>query len=154
MLDLMDNVNYIVNKYADMICRIAYQYTRNIHEAKDIMQEVFVKMLKKLPFKDEEYLKAWLIRVTINQSKDFLKSKHRKNVPLEEGLQIAAKQQEDGLEELQQLPYDDRNIIYLYYYEGYSTKEIGKLLGKSANAVALKLLRARERLKSLIEESE
>lgn len=150
----MDNVNYIVNTYSDMICRIAYQYTRNIHESKDIMQEVFLKMLKKLPFKDEEYLKAWLIRVTINQSKDFLKSKHRKNVPLEDGLHIAAKPHDDGLEELQQLPYLDRSIIYLYYYEGYSTKEIGKILGKTANAVALKLSRAREKLKCLIEESE
>lgn len=147
------NINYIVNAYGDMLYRVAYQYTRNRSEAEDITQDVFVAMLKKMHFKSEEHLKAWLIRVVINKSINYLKSSRKKVLSLDENIDVEAKHSEtDEIEELQELPEFDRSVIYLYYYEGYSIKEIAKITGKSANSINIRLFRAREKLKTLLEE--
>ena len=147
------NINYIVNTYGDMLYRVAYQYTRNRSEAEDITQDVFVAMLKKLPFKSEEHLKAWLIRVAINKSINYLKSSRKKVLSLDENIDVATEHRDRAeIEELQELPEFDRNVIYLYYYEGYSIKEIAKITGKSANSINIRLFRAREKLKTLLEE--
>ena len=149
--DIKD-INYIVNTYSDMLFRLAYQYTRNSSESEDIVQDVFMAMLKKIPFKTEEYLKAWLIRVAINKSKNYLKSMRKKVLALDENIKVPTYTHEDGLEEITLLPEFDRNVIYLYYYEGYSIKEIAKITGKSANSINIRLCRAREKLKNLLEE--
>lgn len=148
------NINYIVDTYGDMLYRVAYQYTRNRSEAEDITQDVFVAMLKKMPFKSEEHLKAWIIRVAINKSINYLKSNRKKVLSLDENIDVAGEQafDRDEIEELQSLPRFDRSVIYLYYYEGYSIKEIAKITGKSANSINIRLFRAREKLKTLLEE--
>lgn len=147
------NINYIVNTYGDMLYRVAYQYTRNRSEAEDVTQDVFVAMLKKLPFKSEEHLKAWLIRVAINKSINYLKSSRKKVLSLDENIDVATEHRDRAeIEELQELPEFDRSVIYLYYYEGYSIKEIAKITGKSANSINIRLFRAREKLKTLLEE--
>ncbi len=95
----------------------------------DIVQEVFVKQLtKRVIFKDEEHIKSWLIRVTINQCLDYKKSliTKKSTVPIE-NMEIPFEQKEgEILEELQLLKEDERNDLYLYYYEGYKIKEICK----------------------------
>lgn len=148
------NINYIVDTYGDMLYRVAYQYTRNRSEAEDITQDVFVAMLKKMPFKSEEHLKAWIIRVAINKSINYLKSNRKRVLSLDENIDVAGEQNFDReeIEELQSLPRFDRSVIYLYYYEGYSIKEIAKITGKSANSINIRLFRAREKLKTLLEE--
>lgn len=148
------NMNYVVNTYGDMLYRLAYQYTRNSSESEDIAQDVFVAMLKKMPFKSEEHLKAWLIRVAINKSKNYLKSARKKVLSLDENIDVAGPplKEDDGLEELKLLPEFDRSVIYLYYYEGYSVREIAKMTGKSANSINIRLSRSREKLKTLLEE--
>lgn len=148
------NINYVVNTYGDMLYRLAYQYTRNSSESEDIAQDVFVAMLKKMPFKSEEHLKAWLIRVAINKSKNYLKSARKKVLSLDENIDVAGPplKEDDGLEELNLLPEFDRSVIYLYYYEGYSVREIAKMTGKSANSINIRLSRSREKLKTLLEE--
>ena len=148
------NMNYVVNTYGDMLYRLAYQYTRNSSESEDIAQDVFVAMLKKMPFKSEEHLKAWLIRVAINKSKNYLKSARKKVLSLDENIDVAGPplKEDDGLEELNLLPEFDRSVIYLYYYEGYSVREIAKMTGKSANSINIRLSRSREKLKTLLEE--
>lgn len=60
-------IEYVVEKYSDMVVRIAYQNLKNQADDEDVTQEVFIKLLKQPDFNDEEHLKAWLIRVTINQ---------------------------------------------------------------------------------------
>ena len=145
--------NNIVENYSDMIFRIAYQYLYNKYDAEDIAQEVFVKLLsRKVIFKDEEHVKSWLIRVTINQCLDYKKSlAKRSTVPIE-NMEISFTQKEEGiLEELQLLKEDERNILYLYYYEGYKIKEIAKILKQKQNTVNSKLTRARKKLKEIME---
>lgn len=145
--------NKIVENYSDMIFRIAYQYLYNKYDAEDIVQEVFVKLLsRKVIFKDEEHVKSWLIRVTINQCLDYKKSLvKRSTVPIE-NMEIPFEHKEEGiLEELQLLKEDERNILYLYYYEGYKIKEIAKILKQKQNTINSKLTRARKKLKEIME---
>ena len=153
-LETEEEYNQIVEMYSDMIFRIAYQNLWNISDAEDAVQDVFLKLLrqKKKSFHDYEHLKSWLIWVTINQCMDYKKSFFRKNmVPLDH-LEIPYEQGEQGiLEELYQLPEDTRNILYLHYYEGYTIREIAKILGKKQNTVNSKLTRGRNQLKKIME---
>ena len=155
MLNIQKEQQYskIVEKYSDMIFRIAYQYLFNNYDAEDIVQEVFVKLLtKKVIFKDEEHVKSWLIRVTINQCLDYKKTLAKRSVVPIENMEIPFEQKEEGiLEELQLLKEDERNILYLYYYEGYKIKEIAKILKQKQNTINSKLTRARKKLKEIME---
>ena len=144
----------IIDAYSDMVFRIAVQYTGNRQEAEDITQDAFLAMLKKMPFNSAEHAKRWLIRVTINKCKDYFKSAKRKNLPLDENLSASYVGENERLEELEKLEPLDRSIIYLFYYEGYSAKEIAKMTGKTRNAVNIRLSRARNTLRELLEEGD
>lgn len=151
-----NNMEDIVEKYSDMILRIAYQNLKNKNGAEDILQEVFVKLIsvKNRPL-EEEHLKAWLIRVTVNLCKNYWKAAWiRKTVPLEENwLQIS----ENNItlwEELWSLPAKYRNTLYLYYYEGYTVPEISVILQIPLNTAYTHLQRAKEKLKVIILEEE
>ena len=144
----------IVELFSDMIYRIAYQNLFHVSDAQDVVQDVFLKLLKHkdLCFQDDEHLKSWLIKVTINQCLDYKKSFFRRNTIPMECLDIPYEPEEQEImEELYQLPTDYRNILYLYYYEEYTIKEIAKILGKKQNTVNSKLTRGRKRLKKLME---
>lgn len=73
-----------INKFSDTVFCIAFQYTKNRSDAEDVLQEVFLKLVKKPPLtKNDGELKAWLIRVTINKSKDFLRANKRRRTALQ-----------------------------------------------------------------------
>ena len=153
-----ETVRAVIGCYGDMVMRIAYQNTRDRAESEDIVQEVFLALfLRPLP-KSEEHLKAWLIRVTINKSRNVLKAARRKVLPLDERIAPPSSwerpSEAEVLEALFALPFDERNALYLFYYEGYSAKEIGKLLRRSENAVYILLSRARKRLRIIWEEED
>ena len=146
----------LVEAYADLILRLAYTYCGHTQDAQDICQTVFLKLLEKAPaFQSPEHEKAWIIRTTANACKDLLKSHWRKtSVPLEAAASVPAPQAEEGslLEAVNQLPPQYRAVIYLYYYEGYSAKEIARLLGSNPATVSTRLRRGRARLKALLEQ--
>lgn len=157
MLHIQTEKEYVrvVEQYSDMIFRIAYQNLLHIHDAEDVVQDVFLKLLRQRDkcFDDSEHLKSWLIRVTINQCLDYKRSFFRKNTVPYEDLEIPYEQEDSGIwEELSRLPKDYRNILYLYYYEGYTIKEIADILGKKQNTVNSKLTRGRKRLKKQMEQ--
>lgn len=149
-----DMITHIVEQYSDMLMRIAYQYTHSMEESKDIMQDTFLALLDKRIFLSEEHIKHWLIRVVINKSKNYLKSAARKTVPLDETNLLFTPQERETITELDQLGDLDRNIIYLHYYEGYSLKEVSKILKITQNTVYIRVTRARQKLKNLIEDGE
>ncbi len=134
--------------------RIAYRYTRSTAESEDIMQDTFLALMDKRTFSSVEHIKRWLIRVVINKSKNHLKSAARKTLPLDETAVSFSPQEREVISELDKLGPTDRNIIYLHYYEGYSLKEIGKILRLTQNAVYIRVTRARKKLKNLMEEGE
>lgn len=143
-----DSFSYAFTQYADTVYRVAVHNSVNAADAEDITQEVFLRLLKspKL-FKDGEHLKAWLIRVTINLCRDQLR-KNRADSVNEKYIKDEPVSDENAvLEAVRALPENYRNTIYLHYYEGYTAKEIGKILGAKENTVLSWLSRGREALR-------
>lgn len=145
-------VNQAINLYADTVKRICVLHLKNSSDTEDIFQEVFLKYaLSSILFESKEHEKAWMIRVTINQCKDFMKSIfRRKTISLEEVVSLSDEQKEDYREVMEavlSLPQKYKDVVYLYYYEGYSAVEIGEMLGKNVNTVYTLLARSREKLK-------
>lgn len=157
MIEIQDEKGYIgiVEAYSDMLYRIALQNLRTVQDAEDVVQEVFLKLLKlkKRSFEDQEHLKAWMIRVTLNQCTDLKRSiLRRKERDIKEELYLYDEKKDSLLEEIMELPTEERNIIYLYYYEGYSIREIAEIMQKKQNTVNSKLTRARKKIKQMLEE--
>ncbi len=154
-------IKQIFTNYGRMVLQIAYQNTADMSEAEDITQEVFLKLIRNIKdFNDNEHIKAWLIRVTINQCKDYFKSfRFRKNIAFTEE-NLSSEYYTDNyldsgdkqvFEELKKLPPKYRNVIYLYYIEEYTVPEIAKLLASNENTVSSWLRRAKKKLKMNME---
>lgn len=144
-----------------MVFRIALNSTKNVTIAEDITQEVFIKVIEHhMIFESCEHEKAWLIRVTINLSKSYFRTAwFRKTTDLTEEINTEdyitmTLEQQNLLEQLNHLKAQDRNIVYLFYYEEYSTQEIGELLGMNKNTVSTRLRRAKSKLKVLLKGDE
>lgn len=148
-----------VHKYKDTVFRVAYSYCKNKSDAEDISQEVFLKYYTAFPnISDESEEKAGLIRVTINKSKDLLKSSwYSKRCDcdnLRETYQINAAQSE-LLDVVLSLPDKYKIVIHLYYYEQYTISEISKITGRKPSTVQTQLQRGRKLIeKKLKEENE
>ncbi len=141
-----------VEKYKNAVFRAAYSYTRNHADSEDITQETFLKLLKsEKHFDSEENVKAWLLRVAINLSKDYLKSSWLiKRTELEENIALK-KEKELSLDEaMAKLTPIIRTAVYLHYYMGYSVKETAKLLGISESNVKIRLKRGRDALREFL----
>ena len=149
-----EEVSRLVETYRSMLLRLACTRLENPADAEDVAQEVFLKLLTAHPaFRDAEHEKAWLIRTTLHRAADLRKAASRRNVPLEEALLASAPEPEDRLlAAVRALPEKYGAVIHLHYYEGYSLKEIGKLLGLPAATVGTRLARGRERLRQSLKE--
>lgn len=147
-MDSFQDFSWVIDTYSNMLLRIACHHVKSRADAEDIAQDAFVKLFTAQPLlESEEHRKAWLIRVTINLCKNFLKSSRRNEVPLEDSYYQMAEEQREVLDAVWRLPEKFRDVVYLYYYEGYTVLEISRLLGKKENTVASWLHRARIRLK-------
>ncbi len=144
------NINEIIEKYSDMVYRIALTRCGCIENAEDVFQEVFLKLNQKNPkFENEEHEKAWLIRVTINLTKNVNNSSwNKKVVTLDENMSFETKDQSEVFSAVCELPQNYRTVIYLFYYEGYKVNEISKLMDKNEGTIKTWLYRARETLKT------
>ena len=148
-----------VQRYAQMILRLCFTYSLGRADAEDVCQNVFLKLLQcDRRFADEGETRAFIIRMTINECKDALKSGwRRRTVPLDELIEREAPglpaQDSDVLAAVQRLPLKYREAVYLYYYEGYNTEEIAALAGVKPAAVRQRLARAREKLRRELEGS-
>ena len=146
-------ISRLVEQYADMLLRVALNRTQNLAEAEDIIQTVYLRLLRVRPrFRSEEHERAWLLRTAINLCKDYRKSAARRScVPLE-GQDIAVFPEETTqvLEAICQLPENDRYVVYLYYFEHLSIGKIAQLLQEKEGTVSSRLSRARKKLKPLL----
>lgn len=144
----------LVEKYSNMVYRLAIARTGNKEKSEDVYQEVFLRLARKMPqFESEEHEKAWLIKVTINCSKNAVNSKYEKNTTeLIEDLVFETKERHDIYYAVQELPLEEKTIIHLYYYENYKINEISKILKIKENTLKSKLKRIREKLKLEMEE--
>ncbi|WP_318361215.1 sigma-70 family RNA polymerase sigma factor [uncultured Agathobaculum sp.] len=148
-----DEAERLVRTYSDLILRLAYTYLKSTHDAEDICQNVFLKLLTGgYTFDSAEHEKAWVIRATANACKDSLRAAHRRCVGLEAVAEAAAPEAPDSavLDAVMALPQKYREAVYLHYYEGYSVREIAKLLGRSEAAVSAHLSRGRKSLRTTL----
>ncbi len=144
-----------VDRYADTVRRICLLYLKNYHDTEDIFQNVFLKYcLYNKEFQNDEHEKAWIIRVTVNACKDFLKSFYHKNIMPVEAIQDMAVNADNDqsfvLEAVLSLPQKYKDTVYLFYYEGYTASEISKITGKKENTIYTFLARARKLLKEML----
>ena len=149
-----ETISRVVETYSSMLLRLACTRLDDPADAEDAVQEVFLRLLTGRPvFRDAEHEKAWLIRTTLHRASDFRKAAARKNVPLDEAAQAAEPDVENGLRAaVLALPEKYSAVVHLHYYEGYSIKEIAKLLGIPAATVGTRLARGRERLRQMLKE--
>jgi len=155
---ISQNIEEIYERHADMVYSVSFSYLKNTEDTKDIVSEIFLKLLqKKIRFNDAEHEKAWLLRATINLCKDYLKHWRRKNENLDDydNLESDNPFQTDEIYKLvMELPERYKAVVYLHYYEGYKTEEIGKILKKPQSTVLSQLREARKLLKGVIENEE
>lgn len=158
-----DNSYHIVfedamEQYADMIYRICMTITGNAEDAKDAFQETFLRLVRNQnKITSEEHLKAWLIRVATNCAKTMVTSTWNR---ITQGMDDEAAAKEPVYEQnenqllgiLGKLPEKYSVVLYLYYYEEYSVKEIGRLLNKRENSIKTLLARGRNLLRKSLEE--
>ena len=147
------NDEAIIKKYSKTVYKTAYSIVQNKDDADDVFQNVFLKYIKKHPqFNDETHEKAWFIRVTVNTAKSFVSQAWYKNTEaISEQLVYAQNDKFDLDFAIKQLNPRDRTIIYLFYYEGYKTDEIAKIMKMTSAAVRTALSRTRNKLKIILE---
>ena len=151
----------IMDQLGNAILRLAYSYLHNMEDAEDILQETLIKFVTTKPvFENEKHRKAWLLTVTANLAKNRIDyNKVRSSEELNEEIAGAApEEEEDDLsfvwEAVKKLPDNQREVIHLFYQEGYKTAEIAKILGRKESTVRSDLKRAREKLKEILKEAD
>lgn len=164
----IDTARQLVDKYADLALRVAWTYLGERCDAEDIAQEVLIKLMCDAPeFRSPEHERAWVIRCTLNACKDLVKSaRYKKVLPFEalsrepstedQALLEGQEEQEVNnrvLAEVMALPTAAREVVYLYYYEELSIREIVEQLGISEAAVTKRLSRARAMLKIVLQDT-
>ena len=139
----------VLRKYADTVTGVCIMRLQNWADAEDCFQNTFIKLFQKSPdFRDENHLKAWLIRVAINECKDHLRLRSRE-LSLEPALSrtVSHEDERDVSWALLRTEPKYREVLYLYYCERYKVNEIAHILGKNPNTVKTLLKRGREQLR-------
>ena len=150
-----ETIRRVVETYSPMLLRLACTRLGSAADAEDAVQEAFLRLLTARPvFRDAEHEKAWLIRTTLQRASDIRRRAEQRNIPLEDITEPMAPESpgEELRSAVQALPEKYGAVIHLHYYEGYSIKEIAKLLGLPAATVGTRLARGRERLRQMLKE--
>lgn len=155
------SVSELIEKYTDMVYRIAFSRTQNVHDAQDITQDVFLKYIKYTQsgntFREEEHRKAWLLKVAVNTGNTFVKTawfRHRASLTEVGDMAQSMDEKSEVYYAVMELPEKYRIPIHLFYFEELSIKEIGGILSLSETAVKSRLHRAREMLKETLKEAQ
>ena len=147
------SVQDIYTANADRVYRVASLYMKSKHDSEDILQDVFVKLIREVKvgkvFDSPEHEKAWLIVTATNLCKNRLREKRRTDLPLEDYDQLPAMSRETFylFDAILSLPEQYKTAVYLFYYEGYRTDEIAAMLRERPAAIRTRLSRARKLLK-------
>ncbi len=160
-------IDEIMNKYGQEVLQLVYSYVNNKEIAEDVTQDIFVKCYKSLhTYKGKSNVKTWLWRIAINQCKDYIKSWYNKKVIVTEDDSAYMGVQNDSVEQtviqnaedrelasaVMNLPIKYREVIYLFYYEELSIKEIAIVIDVKENTIKTRLKKAKELLKKGLEE--
>lgn len=159
------DIETLMRQYGNDVLRTAYMYVKDLHTAEDIFQDVFIKVSQKLStFEGNSSIKTWIIRITINTCKDYLKSAYsRRVVPMMEYQEdsIVSETDYDEIENrdtkelikksVLSLPSKYKDLILCVYYQDMTLTEAAKVLNIAEGTAKSRLSRARQKLKSLLE---
>lgn len=155
-MDHHDELKQTILRNSNTVYRLAYAQMKNTSDADDVYQEVFYRYIRKKPlFESPEHEKAWFIRVTVNCCKTSLKSFWKTKVcELDETFEDTEVEKEDLSFALKKLPKKYSAVLYLFYFEDMSIKEIASALNLKEGNVGVLLSRARQKLKEILEKEE
>lgn len=146
----------IAEKYMDTIYRVAYSWMKNQHDANDVTQIVLLKFYKTTKsFESDDYIKNWLIKVTVNECKMIFRSPWSKTEDITDYAQTLGFEEEQHYDLFQAVMKLDKKysvLLMLFYYDGYSTKEISAMIGVPEKTVSTRLFRAKAKLKNYLKE--
>lgn len=140
-------------EHCQTVYRVAFTYMKNSYDAEDAVQETFARLIRSGErFRSREKEKAWLIVTVSNVCKDMLRRHYRSDRALEDYQYLAAPPHEidETMEAILRLPEKYKTVVYLFYYEGYTTREIARMLGEKPNTVSSRISRARLLLKTML----
>lgn len=141
----------LAERYMDTIFRVAYGFLRSRADADDVTQDVLIQLYKTdTAFESEAHIKRWLIRVTVNRCKNIFRSPWYRTEDIaayENSLPFEAPEHRELFDAVMALDRRYRVPVLLYYFEGYSQKEIAQLLAIPEETVRTRLFRARGKLK-------
>lgn len=168
--DLFENepgydIETLMRQYGNDVLRTAYMYVKDLHTAEDIFQDVFIKVNQKLStFEGNSSIKTWIIRITINTCKDYLKSAwNRRVVPMMDYQEDAIISETDYDEVENQdtkelikksvlsLPAKYKDVVMCVYFQDMTITEAAQALSIAEGTAKSRLSRARQKLKSILE---
>ena len=150
-----DRAARLLDTYGGSILRCAYSYVHNFSDAEEILQDTLIQYLRTAPaIQSTAHEKAWLLRVASNLSKNQLRyNRLRETDQLQESLEAMEREDLSFVwEAVKQLPDKQREVIHLFYYEGYPTAQITGLLDRRETTVRSDLHRGREKLRQILKE--
>lgn len=160
-LDINNHISEIVDTYSNMVYKLALARTKNKFDADDVYQEVFMRYMKNYhKLKSNEHTKAWFIRVTVNCSNNIFNSSWFKKTVLfknslkdnlKDDINFSTEENKHVYNAVLELPKKYRTVIYLFYYEDMSIKEISKALEIKEGTIKSQLHRGRNLLKEILE---
>ena len=156
---MKEDIEQIIDEYSKHLLRIAYFYTKNRHAAEDIVQDVYIKFMQS-DYLESGQLRAYLTKMTVNKSKDYLKSWAYKKIQFETKWWMKATDHDHVIQQeersnigaaILKLPLKYREPIILYYYEEMSVLQVAAILQINENTVKTRLRRGREQLRPVLE---
>lgn len=161
------DIETLIREYGNDVLRIAYMYVKDVHTAEDVFQDVFIKIDQKLStFEGNSSIKTWIIRITINTCKDYLKSAwNRRVIPMKEYQENAIVSDSDYADVEKQdtndmikqavlsLPSKYKDVVLCVYYQDMTVAKAAEVLNIAEGTAKSRLARARQRLKLLLEGS-
>lgn len=154
----LQNIEEIYRRQFDMVYRIIFSYLKNPSDTEDAAADVFAKlMMKDVAFQNAEHEKAWLIRTSINTCKDYLSHWWRSHADIDDYENLQSDDPfhiDETLKAVMKLPTRYKDVIYLFYYEGFTSEEVAKILKKPHSTIRSHLREARNLLKGVLENEE
>ncbi|MGI5984587.1 MAG: RNA polymerase sigma factor [Oscillospiraceae bacterium] len=154
----LQNIEEIYRRHFDMVYRISFSYLKNTSDTEDAAVDVFAKLMQKsIVFQNAEHEKAWLIRTTINTCKDYLSHWWRSRADIDDYGNLQSDDPfhiDETLKAVMELPTRYKDVIYLYYYEGYTSEEVAGILRKPHSTIRNHLCEARNLLRGVLENEE
>ena len=150
----------VLKKYADAVTRVCIVHCGNQTDAQDCFQNVFLKLYQSdIDFESEAHIRAWLIRVAVNDCTDWYRQFWKRRIILTDEIpdnnsELTQEQDDSVIPYLMKLPFKYRRILYCHYYEDKKISEIATELKLSENTVKTQLVRGRELLKRNIKKAQ